>query len=127
MPDRGHEATVTDVHRMNDACHNLTLLNFSDASRVLPHTARHPLSAPHITTPTKWGGGLSSKQRLYRIYGAGGRIFRSTAGGTHIRAWKVGQKVGSMALTRDGARARRPGRTLYAKAQFIASVDGCRR
>ncbi|WP_179443413.1 SMP-30/gluconolactonase/LRE family protein [Rhodococcus sp. ACPA1] len=47
----------------------------------------------------------SEQQLLYWIDSAEGRIFRSTAEGAGIRAWEVGQKIGSMALTRDGAGA----------------------
>lgn len=42
------------------------------------------------------------QQSLYWIDSAEGRIFRSTAQGEQIRAWEVGQKIGSMALTRHG-------------------------
>ncbi|WBP94525.1 SMP-30/gluconolactonase/LRE family protein [Mycolicibacterium neoaurum] len=42
------------------------------------------------------------QQSLYWIDSADGRIFRSTASGAGIRAWEVGQKIGSMALTRTG-------------------------
>jgi L-arabinonolactonase len=42
------------------------------------------------------------QQLLYWVDSADGRIFRSTAGGANIRAWEVGQKIGSMALTRNG-------------------------
>ena len=45
------------------------------------------------------------QQLLYWIDSADGRIFRSTAEGSQIRAWDVGQKIGSMALCRDGAHA----------------------
>lgn len=45
------------------------------------------------------------QQLLYWIDSADGRIFRSTADGSRIRAWEVGQKIGSMALTRDGGSA----------------------
>ena len=45
------------------------------------------------------------QQLLYWIDSADGRIFRSTADGAHIRAWDVGQKIGSMALTRHGESA----------------------
>lgn len=45
------------------------------------------------------------QQLLYWIDSADGRIFRSTADGSQIRAWDVGQKIGSMALCRDGAHA----------------------
>ncbi|MHC9294699.1 SMP-30/gluconolactonase/LRE family protein [Mycobacterium sp. LTG2003] len=45
------------------------------------------------------------QQLLYWIDSADGRIFRSTADGTHIRAWDVGRKIGSMALCRDGENA----------------------
>ncbi|AHK29149.1 senescence marker protein-30 [Rhodococcus opacus PD630] len=47
----------------------------------------------------------SEQQLLYWIDSADGRVFRSTADGAGIRAWEVGQKIGSMALTRDGASA----------------------
>ncbi|WP_395306814.1 SMP-30/gluconolactonase/LRE family protein [Mycobacterium sp. AMU20-3851] len=46
-----------------------------------------------------------AQQSLYWIDSADGRIFRSTAHGEQIRAWEVGQKIGSMALTQDGAGA----------------------
>ncbi len=46
-----------------------------------------------------------AQQSLYWIDSADGRIFRSTADGERIRAWEVGQKIGSMALTQDGAGA----------------------
>lgn len=42
------------------------------------------------------------QQALYWIDSADGRIFRSTAHGEQIRAWEVGQKIGSMALTQNG-------------------------
>jgi L-arabinonolactonase len=45
------------------------------------------------------------QQSLYWIDSADGRVFRSTAGGEQIRAWEVGQKIGSMALTQNGAGA----------------------
>lgn len=42
------------------------------------------------------------QQLLYWVDSADGRVFRSTAEGSGIRAWDVGQKIGSMALCRDG-------------------------
>ncbi len=42
------------------------------------------------------------EQRLYWIDSADGRVFRATAGGTEIRAWQVPQKIGSMALRKNG-------------------------
>lgn len=42
------------------------------------------------------------QQLLYWVDSIDGRIFRSTATGTELRAWEVGQKIGSMALTRRG-------------------------
>ncbi len=45
------------------------------------------------------------QQLLYWVDSADGRIFRSTADGAGIRAWDVGQKIGSMALTRHGDNA----------------------
>lgn len=42
------------------------------------------------------------EQRLYWIDSFDGRVFRCTADGREIRAWDVPQKIGSMALRRDG-------------------------
>jgi L-arabinonolactonase len=42
------------------------------------------------------------QQLLYWVDSMDGRVFRSTAAGSNVRAWEVGQKIGSMALTRDG-------------------------
>ncbi|WP_103035144.1 SMP-30/gluconolactonase/LRE family protein [Castellaniella caeni] len=42
------------------------------------------------------------EQRLYWIDSADGRIFRATADGRELRAWQVPQKIGSMALRRQG-------------------------
>lgn len=41
-------------------------------------------------------------QRLYWLDGPEGRIFRCTAEGCEVRAWKVPQHVGSMALREQG-------------------------
>ena len=40
-------------------------------------------------------------QRLHWIDSSDGRIFRSTAEGTELRAWEVGEQIGSMALYED--------------------------
>ena len=42
------------------------------------------------------------EQRLYWIDSADGRVFRATAQGDEIRAWQVPQKIGSMALRKNG-------------------------
>ena len=42
------------------------------------------------------------EQRLYWIDSADGRIFRCTADGREVRAWDVPQKIGSMALRKQG-------------------------
>lgn len=42
------------------------------------------------------------QQRLYWIDSFDGRIFRATAEGRELRAWDVPQKIGSMALRKDG-------------------------
>jgi sugar lactone lactonase YvrE len=42
------------------------------------------------------------QQRLYWIDSMDGRVFRSTVDGREIRAWDVPQKIGSMALRKDG-------------------------
>jgi len=45
------------------------------------------------------------QQRLYWIDSADGRILRCTDDGRELRAWDVGQKIGSMALRRGGESA----------------------
>lgn len=45
------------------------------------------------------------QQRLYWIDSADGRILRCTDDGRELRAWDVGQKIGSMALRHNGAAA----------------------
>ena len=42
------------------------------------------------------------QQRLYWIDSFDGRVFRATADGRELRAWDVPQKIGSMALRKDG-------------------------
>ena len=42
------------------------------------------------------------QQRLYWIDSFDGRVFRASADGREIRAWDVPQKIGSMALRKDG-------------------------
>ncbi|WP_448955166.1 SMP-30/gluconolactonase/LRE family protein [Labrys neptuniae] len=42
------------------------------------------------------------QQRLYFIDSFDGRVFRTTADGRELRAWDVPQKIGSMALRKDG-------------------------
>ncbi|OZC73588.1 calcium-binding protein [Rhodococcus sp. 06-462-5] len=42
------------------------------------------------------------QQSLYWIDSMDGRIFRSDAEGNGIRAWEVGERIGSLALTRGG-------------------------
>ena len=42
------------------------------------------------------------EQRLYWIDSFDGRIFRCTAEGSEIRAWNAPQKIGSMALRKEG-------------------------
>jgi len=42
------------------------------------------------------------QERLYWIDSFDGRVFRATAAGTEIRCWDVPQKIGSMALRKDG-------------------------
>ncbi|WP_080796411.1 SMP-30/gluconolactonase/LRE family protein [Corynebacterium pacaense] len=42
-------------------------------------------------------------QRLHWIDSTDGRIFRATPGGTELRAWEVGEPIGSMALYQDGS------------------------
>lgn len=41
-------------------------------------------------------------ERLFWIDSFDGRVFRATADGTEIRCWDVPQKIGSMALRKDG-------------------------
>ena len=45
------------------------------------------------------------QQRLYWIDSFDGRVFRATADGRELRAWDVPQKIGSMALLKDGSGA----------------------
>ena len=45
------------------------------------------------------------QERLYWIDSFDGRVFRATAQGSEIRCWDVPQKIGSMALRKDGAGA----------------------
>ena len=45
------------------------------------------------------------QERLYWIDSFDGRVFRATAAGNEIRCWDVPQKVGSMALRKDGSGA----------------------
>ena len=45
------------------------------------------------------------QQRLYWIDSFDGRILRCTEDGRELRAWDVGQKIGSMALRKDGDHA----------------------
>ncbi|WP_288474608.1 SMP-30/gluconolactonase/LRE family protein [uncultured Pseudomonas sp.] len=45
------------------------------------------------------------QQRLYWLDSFDGRILRCTADGRELRAWDVGQKIGSMAMRREGDRA----------------------
>ena len=42
------------------------------------------------------------QQRLYWVDSFSGKIFKSTADGTEIRAWDVPEKIGSMAIRKDG-------------------------
>ena len=42
------------------------------------------------------------EQRLYWIDSFDGRVFRCTADGRELRAWDVPQKIGSMALRKQG-------------------------
>ena len=42
------------------------------------------------------------QQRLYWVDSMDGRVFRATAEGGELRAWDVPQKIGSMALRKDG-------------------------
>ena len=45
------------------------------------------------------------QQRIYWIDSIDGRVFRTTADGRELRSWEFGQKIGSMALRRDGGHA----------------------
>lgn len=45
------------------------------------------------------------QQRLYWIDSFGQRVFRATADGRELRSWLVPERIGSMALTRDGSAA----------------------
>lgn len=45
------------------------------------------------------------QERLYFIDSFDGRVFRTTADGRELRAWDVPEKIGSMALRKDGAGA----------------------
>ncbi len=47
----------------------------------------------------------AEQERLYWIDSFDGRVFRATATGSEIRCWDVPQKIGSMALRKDGAGA----------------------
>jgi L-arabinonolactonase len=42
------------------------------------------------------------QERLYWIDSFGQRVFRATADGRELRSWLVPERIGSMALTRDG-------------------------
>ena len=42
------------------------------------------------------------QQRLYWIDSFDGRVFRCTHDGREIRAWDVPQKIGSIAIRKDG-------------------------
>ena len=44
----------------------------------------------------------AEQERLYWIDSFDGRVFRATASGGEIRCWDVPQKIGSMALRKDG-------------------------
>jgi sugar lactone lactonase YvrE len=44
----------------------------------------------------------AAQQRLYWIDSFDGRVFRSTQDGRELRAWDVPQKIGSMAIRKDG-------------------------
>ncbi|WNJ88678.1 SMP-30/gluconolactonase/LRE family protein [Bosea sp. 685] len=44
----------------------------------------------------------AEQERLYWIDSFDGRVFRSTVDGREVRAWDVPQKIGSMALRKDG-------------------------
>jgi L-arabinonolactonase len=47
----------------------------------------------------------AEQERLYWIDVFDGRVFRATASGSEIRCWDVPQKIGSMALRKDGSGA----------------------
>lgn len=44
----------------------------------------------------------AEQERLYWIDSFDGRVFRSTVDGREVRAWDVPQKIGSMAVRKDG-------------------------
>jgi L-arabinonolactonase len=45
----------------------------------------------------------AESERLHWVDSADGRIFRSTADGRELRAWEVGEPIGSIALSADGS------------------------
>nr|WP_275901975.1 SMP-30/gluconolactonase/LRE family protein [Brevibacterium zhoupengii] len=45
----------------------------------------------------------AASQRLHWVDSADGRIFRSTAQGTELRAWEVGEPIGSIAVGADNS------------------------
>lgn len=45
------------------------------------------------------------QQRLYWVDSLDGRVFRCTADGGELRAWELGQRIGSMTLRREGTHA----------------------
>ena len=47
----------------------------------------------------------ADQQQLYWVDSFDGRVFRATEDGRELRAWDVPQKIGSMALRKDGAGA----------------------
>jgi sugar lactone lactonase YvrE len=47
----------------------------------------------------------AEQERLYWIDSFDGRVFRTTVEGRELRAWDVPQKIGSMALRKDGSGA----------------------
>jgi L-arabinonolactonase len=57
--------------------------------------------------PTLGEGPLwdAEQERLYWIDSFDGRVFRATADGREIRCWDVPQKIGSMAIRKDGSGA----------------------
>jgi sugar lactone lactonase YvrE len=46
-----------------------------------------------------------AQERLYWIDSFDGRVFRATADGRELRCWDVPQKIGSMAIRKDGSGA----------------------
>ena len=57
-----------------------------------------------LDVKTKLGEGPvwdAASQRLHWVDSADGRIFRSTAQGTELRAWEVGEPIGSIAVGAD--------------------------